>query len=199
MNKAKAFIFGYVYALGYVYGLKLKITNDEEIEFRKTKDNQTIAIKNHKVVGGAGSSVGPDKLPTFEYFSKSDKVKNLSLTKRVVRYLKESYTTPIIKPKGLTGCDKLIFSTNGIKETASHINEDKLKVLPYLGYIYRTGHEIGKAKDYHNPSNQVIIHYTQKTLKIDNDFYRVTLISKQAGKVAEFSHYAIDEADAIKK
>lgn len=53
MNKAKAFIFGYVYALGYVYGLKLKITNDEEIEFRKTKDNQTIAIKNHKVVGGA--------------------------------------------------------------------------------------------------------------------------------------------------
>lgn len=199
MNKAKAFIFGYVYAFGYVYGLKLKITNDEEIEFRKTKDNQTIAIKNHKVVGGAGSSVGPDKLPTFEYFSKSEEVKNLSTTKRIIKYLKEYYSVPIIKPKGLTGCDKLIFSTNGIKETASHINDRKIKVLPYLAYIYRTGHEVGVIRDYHRSDNTTVIHYTQKTLKIGNEFYKVTLISKQAGKVAEFSHYAIDKADKIKK
>ena len=40
----------------------------DDIKFRKTDNNQTIAIKNGEIVGGAGTSVGPDKLPSFEVF-----------------------------------------------------------------------------------------------------------------------------------
>lgn len=196
------FQMGWYYGLGYAAYLREQqsiLALDEDVIFRKTKNNQTIAIKNGKIVGGAGKVVGPDGLPSFDYFVQSDPdLKNASYTKKVTAYLKANYAGCVIeKPAGLKGCDKLIFTNAGLKETAAHMGKDKEKVLSYLAYIYRTGKEVGKAEDYHRKSTATI-HYTQKILKIENQFWKVTLVSKQAGNnVAEFSHYVIDKADEV--
>ncbi len=80
------------------------------------------------------------------------------------------------------------------------MNERKEKVLPYLAYIYRTGTDLGSSVDYHNAESTTVIHYTRKILKIDDKFYKVTVVSKQAGNgVAEFSHYAIDKTDEFQR
>ncbi len=202
MTEFEAYDYGYFFYLGYLYAKyqNLALDGDQDVKFRKTENNQTICIKNNEVVGGAGSSVGPDNLPSFSYFVGSDpKLKGISYTKQVTAYLKAHYAGKSIKnPAGLKGCKELRFSNAGFKETASHMNTDKEKILPFLAYIYRTGTELAPSNDYHDAKSTATIHYTRKILKIDKRFYEVTVISKQAGKgVAEFSHYAIGKADEI--
>lgn len=171
----------------------------EDIKFRKTENNQTIAIKEGEVVGGAGTSVGPDKLPTFEVFKKNHEGKSAS--KIATLYVKEHYCNglkAIENPKGLPKAEKIVFTTNGAKETGRAITENKMLALPYIGEVYRTGKYIGSSKDGDGHSAVMRFHYTRKTIEIQGKRYQITLCSKEMAKSAgsdPFRHYLIDKAD----
>lgn len=138
----------------------------EDIKFRKTDNNQTIAIKEGEVVGGAGTSVGPDKLPSFSSFLETNpELKGQSYTKRVTQYLTNYFKgKEIVKPNGLPKANKVIFTRVGIRKTAGGMNDNKEKALPYLLDIYRTGQYLGSAPDEKNHHGVRQFHYTQKTI-----------------------------------
>lgn len=202
MNAFEAYDYGYFFCLGYLYAKnqKLAFDDDQKKKFRTTENNQTIYIEKGEITGGAGSHVGKDALPSLDFFleGRTD-LKTASYTKKVTAYLKAHYAGKTIKnPAGLKGCKELKFSVSGLKETAAHMNKEKEEILPCLAYIYRTGTYLGSSADYHDDKSTTVIHYTRKILKLGKKFYRVTVVSKQAGKgVADFSHYAIDKADKI--
>lgn len=201
LEERRAFMMGYAFALGCKYAKSY--TTDaiprKYIIFRRAK-NKTIAInkKTHEVSGVLEDITKAKKsIPDFNAFVENNpKLKNKNTAKVATTYLLKFYKNKTIdKPKGLNNCDKLIFTSKGLKETGSKINQDKLKILPYLEYIYKTGHEVGQADNYHNPNSNVKFHYTQKIVKLKNEIFRVTLAAKQVGKNAVFSHYMVDKAD----
>lgn len=168
----------------------------ENIKFRKTDNNQTIAIKEGKVVGGAGTSVGPDKLPSFSSFLETNpELKGQSYTKRVTQYLTNYFKgKEIVKPNGLPKANKVIFTRVGIRKTAGGMNDNKEKALPYLLDIYRTGQYLGSAPDEKNHHGVRQFHYTQKTINVGKERLKVTLCSKEMD-TTDFQHYLIDKAD----
>lgn len=168
----------------------------EDIKFRKTDNNQTIAIKEGEVVGGAGTSVGPDKLPSFSSFLETNpELKGQSYTKRVTQYLTNYFKgKEIVKPNGLPKANKVIFTRVGIRKTAGGMNDNKEKALPYLLDIYRTGQYLGSAPDEKNHHGVRQFHYTQKTINVGKERLKVTLCSKEMD-TTDFQHYLIDKAD----
>ena len=171
----------------------------EDIKFRKTDNNQTIAIKEGEIVGGAGTSVGPDKLPTFSAYK--ERYQGKSASKVATLYMKEYYCNgikAIENPRGLPDAKKIVFTTNGAKETGRAITDNKMLVLPYIGDVYRTGQYIGSSKDGDGHSAVLKFHYTSKTVEIQGKKYKVTLCAKEMSKDAgndPFRHYLIDKAD----
>ena len=93
MNVELAFRCGRAYAMGrafrtgfrYARGIALD-ADEEDVTFRTAKNGSVIAIKEGDVVGGAGTSVGPDKLPTFSSFAFDDKFKGKSFSYKVRCY-----------------------------------------------------------------------------------------------------------------
>ena len=173
----------------------------EDIKFRKTDNNQTIAIKEGKVVGGAGTSVGPDKLPTFDVFKKQHE--GLSPAKIATKYVQEYFCRGIKgidKPAGLPCADRIIFTSNGAKETGRAITDNKMLVLPYVADIYRTGAYVGsssKTKDKHTDVER--FHYTRKEINVSGKKLVVTVCSKEMKERVgpyRFRHYLIDKSDA---
>lgn len=173
----------------------------EDIKFRKTVNNQIIAIKDGKVVGGAGTSVGPDKLPTFGVFKKQHE--GLSPAKIATKYVQEYFCRGIKgidKPAGLPCADRIIFTSNGAKETGRAITDNKMLVLPYVADIYRTGAYVGsssKTKDKHTDVER--FHYTRKEINVSGKKLVVTVCSKEMKERVgpyRFRHYLIDKSDA---
>lgn len=173
----------------------------EDIKFRKTDNNQTIAIKEGEVVGGAGTSVGPDKLPTFDVFKKQHE--GLSPAKIATKYVQEYFCRGIKgidKPAGLPCADRIIFTSNGAKETGRAITDNKMLVLPYVADIYRTGAYVGsssKTKDKHTDVER--FHYTRKEINVSGKKLVVTVCSKEMKERVgpyRFRHYLIDKSDA---
>lgn len=193
--QVEAFKRGAAFAMGIRYAQRIKTANDE------FKENEHPRDKNGRFKGNNSNkgSFQAHGAPVFkEYLNTHPELKGASFTKKVTAYMRDNYAGKIIDhPAGLKGCNKLIYSNAACKETASHMTERKLKALPYLSYIYKTGREIAQSKDYHQ-INTAVIHYTGKVLKIDGVFYIVTLVSKQSGKTAEFSHYVVDKVDELK-
>lgn len=175
----------------------------EDIKFRKTDNNQTIAIKEGEVVGGAGTSVGPDKLPTFDVFKKQHE--GLSPAKIATKYVQEYFCRGIKgidKPAGLPCADRIIFTSNGAKETGRAITDNKMLVLPYVADIYRTGAYVGsssKTKDKHTDVER--FHYTRKEINVSGKKLVVTVCSKEMKERVgpyRFRHYLIDKDDPTK-
>ena len=194
----QSFVLGMAFMQGYLYARRgmAQDDDDRDIKFRKTDNNQTIAIKDGKVVGGAGTAVGPDKLPSFAAYREAQGA--VSMSKALRSYFKECYGGSITGAenlKGLNGCTKLTFGHKGIGEMASNLTPLKIKAIPYIGYAYRTGEEINAVSSDHAPD--VKFHYTAKLLKIEGHFYIIKLLSKQQGDSAEFSYYGMDKADDL--
>ena len=79
-----AFRCGVAFAAGARFSVGLRfVSEDEDLKYRTADNGNVIAIKDGEVVGGAGASVGPDKIPSFEFFSASEEQKGEGFTKRV--------------------------------------------------------------------------------------------------------------------
>ena len=64
---------GRAFRAGFRYARGIALDADEEdVTFRTAKNGSVIAIKDGDVVGGAGTSVGADKLPTFSSFCSTE-------------------------------------------------------------------------------------------------------------------------------
>ena len=71
-----AFRCGVAFAAGARFSVGLRfVSEDEDLKYRTADNGNVIAIKDGEVVGGAGASVGPDKIPSFEFFSASEEQK----------------------------------------------------------------------------------------------------------------------------
>lgn len=62
-----AFRCGVAFVAGARFSVGLRfVSEDEDLKYRTADNGNVIAIKDGEVVGGAGASVGPDKIPSFE-------------------------------------------------------------------------------------------------------------------------------------
>lgn len=204
-----AYIVGMAVAIGFKLGLRKQGLSFDEIPkdrviFRwSRKAKKRIAIDPETgEVSGVCEHLTPNKAtgPSLEGFiGNNPKLKNLKFSRQARLYLYKYYKDKKIQnPKGLNGCKVLTFTGTGLKETANDLNQDKVKILPYLEYIYKTGKEVGVKENYHDSSKNTKFHYTQKIVKIDGKVLRVTVVSKQAGTSAYFSHYIVTKADEEK-
>lgn len=204
-----AYIVGMAVAIGFKLGLHKQGLSFDEIPkdrviFRwSRKAKKRIAIDPETgEVSGVCEHLTPNKAtgPSLEGFiGNNPKLKNLKFSRQARLYLYKYYKDKKIEnPKGLKGCKVLIFTGAGLKETANGLNPDKAKILPYLEYIYKTGKEVGYCGNYHDSSKNINFHYTQKIIKISDEILRVTLVAKQVGSAAYFSHYFVDKADPNK-
>lgn len=148
--------------------------------------------------------VGPDKLPTFDDFINSDeqKSKGNSFTANVRDYA-ETHLKPIVEalryPEGMPpDCEKIIMGPKQIRELASHMNPDKIAVLPYVVDAYRHGKfKIGEDEK-HSEVKSVV--YTTKNVKVGGNVYFVELISKALRDKTfngKYLQYGISKADKV--
>lgn len=170
----------------------------EEIKFRKTENNQTIAIKEGKVVGGAGTSVGPDNLPSFSSYEGNFP----SFSKKAKSYI-ETNLVPVITnlrfPKGMpSDCEKILMTRTSIAELVSKLNNDKVLALPFLAQVYREG-KYREAKDTKHPDIDAIVYTTAKIKVSENKELLVEVQTKRRKGNKEYFHYGIAKADPIEK
>ena len=148
--------------------------------------------------------VGPDKLPTFEDFINSEKQKSKgnSFTANVRDYA-EIHLKPIVEalryPKGMPpDCEQIIMGPKQIRELASHMNPDKVTVLPYVIDAYRNGEFKIKSDEKHPEVKSVV--YTTKNISVSGDVYFVELISKALRDKTfngKYLQYGISKADKV--
>lgn len=211
MNVELAFRCGRAYAMGrafrtgfrYARGIALD-ADEEDVTFRTAKNGSIIAIKEGDVVGVAGTSVGPDKLPTFSSFASDDKFKGKSFSYKVRCYAKE-HLKPVIEslryPVGMPpDCERITMGNKQIGELASHMNADKAAILPFLAQVYREG-KYRTGKDWKHPDAFDDVVYTTGIVKIGGRRYEVEVVSKrrigQTKGRSEYVQYGISKADLI--
>lgn len=194
----KAFQLGYSFRLGLMYGRQLAL--DEELKFRTLENGTTIAIKDDEVVGGAGSAVGPDKLPTFEWFMRGRTGEGrASMVRSYAAIHLKSIIESLRYPKGMPpDCERIHMGPKQIRELAGHMNHDKEKVLPYIADAYRKG-KYRQARDTKHDDIESVI-YTTADIDVGSETYEVELISKKR-KLATgggYIQYGIGKADKKK-
>ena len=170
----------------------------EDIKFRKTDNNQTIAIKEGEVVGGAGTSVGPDKLPSFSSYEGNFS----SFSKKAKSYVETNLVPVITKlrfPKGMpSDCEKILMTRTSIAELVSKLNNDKILALPFIAQVYREG-KYREAADTKHPDIDAIV-YTTATIKVSKDKELLVQVqTKRRRGSKEYFHYGIAKADPTKK
>lgn len=201
-----AFRCGVAFAAGARFSVGLRfVSEDEDLKYRTADNGNVIAIKDGEVVGGAGASVGPDKIPSFEFFSASEEQKGEGFTKRVRQYV-ETYVRDKVEalrhPKGMPDdCERIVMGPKQIRELAAHMNSDKAKALPYIAEVYRKG-TFRNVPDEKHPRDFSGVIYTTAEVPINGETYRVELVSKKRIKTldAEGSHYiqyGLSRADVV--
>jgi hypothetical protein len=119
-----AFRCGVAFVAGARFSVGLRfVSEDEDLKYRTADNGNVIAIKDGEVVGGAGASVGPDKIPSFEFFSASEEQKGEGFTKRVRQYV-ETYVRDKVEaqrhPKGMSDdCERIVMGPKQIRELTS--------------------------------------------------------------------------------
>lgn len=203
----RAYLLGFAFAKGLTCRLAQDGDDDEseDVKFRTLDNGAVIAIKDDEIVGGAGSSVGTDKLPTFEFFASAEERKGQSFTKTVRQYA-EQHLKPVVEalryPKGMPpDCERIAMGTKQIRELASHMNGDKAKVLPYIADVYRRGTFRGERDEKH-PNDFASVIYTTANVSIDGETYRVELVSKKRSiplksEGTPYLQYGISKADTV--
>ena len=210
MNVELAFRCGRAYAMGrafrtgfrYARGIALD-ADEEDVTFRTAKNGSVIAIKEGDVVGGAGTSVGPDKLPTFSSFCSTEAAAGKKFTAQVRMYAQQ-YLKPVIEslryPGGMpVDCERIVMGSAQIRELASHMNSNKADVLPYLAEIYRKGTFRYEA-DQKKPKEFSMVVYTTSVIEVNGRKVKVELITKKRAKNqlgGEYIQYGISKADVV--
>ena len=205
--RRKAYLAGLAFYLGVWYGQHKSNLTQDALIFRTLKNGVKIAIKDSEVVGGAGYAVGPDKLPTFDNYANQERFKDASPRKIATKYMQEHYQNGIKEVKLHTKLkfngvevSKVVFTGNSCRETSAKINQDKLKILPYIADIYRTGTFSAAQTDVkaekHKDDKRSYV-YTSKIIKIDGKTYNVLLVSRLIPR-QDLQHYAIGKADLAK-
>lgn len=213
MNVELAFQCGRAYAIGrafragfcYVRGIALD-ADEEDVTFRTAKNGSVIAIKEGDVVGGAGTSVGPDKLPTFSSFCSTEAAAGKKFSAQVRMYAQQ-HLKPVIEslryPGGMpSDCERIVMGPKQTRELAAHMNDNKAKILPYVADVYRRG-DFRSEPDEKNAQAYRRVVYTTATVKTEEGTFEVEILSKQRrgqddGK-AEYVQYGISKADKIGK
>lgn len=212
MTVERAQKLGRAFRLGFAFGKGQSFTsrlahddndgNKDKVEFRTLENGQVIAIRDGKVVGGAGPCVGPDKLPTFEFFASADRREGQSFTKTVNHYVTR-FLRPVVEglryPKGMpSDCERIVMSGKHVRELSSHMNADKTKVLPYVADVYRRGTFREAADAEHADIEKVV--YTTATVKIGDEVFVVELTSKKKKPSigGGYIQYGIGKADKAK-
>ena len=211
MNVELAFRCGRAYAMGrafragfrYARGIALD-ADKEDVTFRTAKNGSVIAIKDGDVVGGAGTSVGPDKLPTFSSFCSTEAAAGKKFTAQVRMYAQQ-YLKPVIEslryPGGMPDdCERIVMGPAQIRELASHMNSDKAKVLPFIAEVYRTGSYRQVPDLKHKDSVEAVVYTTGRVTTEDGETFTVELVSKKlrgASRKAGFIQYGISKADPV--
>ena len=202
MDKARAYVLGLAFATGRKAG-KLKrrgiaVDADEKVQFRTVDHGKVIAIKNGEVVGGAGTAVGRDQLPTFSSYMSTRS--GLGFTAGVRNYA-EQHLKPVVEalrfPKGMpSDCERIVMGKKQIRELAAHMNADKAEVLPYVAEVYRRG-SCRTASDYKHAESFDEVVYTVATIDIGAKRFKVELVSKKRkGDGANcYIQYGISKAD----
>lgn len=205
-HNKKAFLLGVAFCLGAWFAQNKNTLAQDVLIFRTLKNGVKIAIKDGEVVGGAGSAVGSDKLPTFDNYANQERFKGVNSRKIATKYMQEHYQKGIKEVKLSYPlrfddfiADKVVFTGNSCKETVAKINPDKLKVLPYIADIYRTGNfsdaqNDTKAKKHGDDKRSYV--YTRKIIEIDGKTYDVLLVSRLIPR-QDLQHYAIGKADVV--
>ena len=199
-----AFRAGLAFSEGLHYsrtGLALD-AKDEDVEFRTTENGHVVAIKDGKVVGGAGLSVGPDNVPTFESFDSTSN-QSLSFTKRVKTYV-EKFICPVVQslsyPKGMPpDCARIQMEKPQVRELVSHLNSDKVKALPYVGQVYREG-TYRTAEDQKHKGSFDLVVYTSARVLIGKEEFDIEVITKrrEPGQKGErYVQYGLSKADKV--
>ena len=161
-----------------------------------TKQNTT----QTKMVDGL-PVVGPDNIPEFKAFALT--IEGNKSFSAITKLFVKKYLKPIVEsishPKGLPeDCEAIVMGPRQISELASHMNEDKAKVLPYLPQIYREGQYRSVTDEKHREVKRVI--YTTMTVEVNGSKYFVELISKQLldkTRSGEYLQYGISKADKL--
>ena len=203
-HNKKAFLLGVAFCLGAWFAQNKNNLAQDALIFRTLKNGVKIAIKDGEVVGGAGSAVGPDKLPTFDNYANQERFKGVNSRKIATKYMQEHYQKGIKEVKlsyplkfGDLIADKVVFTGNSCKETVAKINPDKLKILPYIAELYRTGIPQNVKKDLksekHNSDGRAY-GYVENSIKVNGKLYKVTLVARFI-QGQSLQHYAIGKAD----
>lgn len=202
MDKARAYVLGLAFATGRKAG-KLKrrgiaVDADEKVQFRTVDHGKVIAIKNGEVVGGAGTAVGRDQLPTFSSYMSTRPGTGFAAG---VRSYAEQHLKPVVEalrfPKGMpSDCERIVMGKPQIRELASHMNDDKAEALPYVAEVYRNGtYEV--VDDYKHSESFDAVVYTTATIDTGKKRLKVELVSKKRkGEDANrYIQYGISRAD----
>ena len=204
-ESGKAFALGRAFAAGILFARQMAqdADKDEDVKYRTTDNGQVIAIKDGDVVGGAGSSVGPDNLPTLEFFASSEERKGQSFTKTVTQYARQ-YVKPLVESlrsvKGMpTDCERIAVTGRSINDLASKMNSSKAAVLPMIGDVYRNGTYTVAPETKNKDSFEANV-YTKGTAKVGGKKYEVTVITKKRRANQDgdrYLQYGIGKADIV--
>lgn len=199
----RAYAMGRAFRAGFRYARGIALDADEgDVTFRTAKNGSVIAIKEGDVVGGAGTSVGPDKLPTFSSFCSTEAASGKKFTAQARTYAQQ-HLKPVIEslryPGGMpSDCERIVMGPKQIRELAAHMNDDKAKVLPYVADVYRRG-DFRSEPDEKNPQAYRRVVYTTATVKTGEGTFEVEVLSKQRTGKDEYVQYGISKADKIGK
>lgn len=127
----------------------MKQTDAEAAIEMTTEQLQETSIKEGEVVDGAESSVGPDNLPTFEWFLKSHpELADASFTKSSIKYIRELVLlrgSPVVNCNGeLDGASIVAtFTSRSMEEIASKLSLQSREALPFMFDVMETGNLVG--------------------------------------------------------
>lgn len=177
--------------------------DDEDVKFRTLKNGNVVAIKDGKIVGGAGSKVGPDNIPSLEFFASAEERKEQSYSKTVTQYAR-THLKPLIEslryPGGMPpDCERIEVNGRSIDEIAAKMNSNKAAALPYIAEVYRKGtYTVEKEKK--KPNAYALNIFTEATIKVNGRDLKVTVITKQRQPKQQgerYLQYGIGKADEV--
>ena len=204
-----AFRLGWAFGRGMAFAMSKHMAQDGEqdsdekdVQFRTSENGHVIAIKDGKVVGGAGAKVGQDGMPTLNFFAANPQFEGKSFSYKVKMYAKQvlkSKLETLQYPKGMPpDCARIELTSSGLGELASKMNDDKALALPFIPQVYREG-AYRTALDSKHPDIEFVVYTTALVEVSDGRKLKVEIQSKKSKGKGDYRHYGIAKADEEKE
>lgn len=177
-------------------------SDSDKVKFRTLKDGLVVAIKEGKIVGGAGASLGKDNIPSFSFYRSGEGAQYKDEAKAILHYLDE-HIKPVVEsiknPRGMpSGCERIKMGKKQQNELLTHLSKEKMLVLPYIAEGYRNG-SYTTVPDYKHPKQFSRVIYTTGEVTVGDRVFEVTLVSKQRIFDGGYIQYGITRADEKRK